>query len=368
MNDMGLPFIIENLRFFNRFKHKSHRVKKVASQLFILMTTLSTFATNGYVPETGHIPLTKFSLTLYQQCLVAKGQVSPFDISITDRIVQGNIAMDHGTASFNSDDNNLAYALLTFHPISRVTNWHFFTLEDNNHNPNSRINQFEMSHKRLWQWANLGFTQAELPKDKALFVGALIHLTEDISVPAHTVPVYHGPSLIGSFSAFKPLVDYGEQQAKVENGWGIKLIGDQIDKMQVNQNQLQQRLTSQPNICSSLNHVKTPEQIRYQLAVKTKQALNQPIKNCDNHMWSAFWPKTDNTSDAKALNYFGKYQTEPLFNHSGNLKNQQGEICRFSDNDPRYQQFVNDRHLDAIRANLQLLHWFYSQLIPIHYN
>lgn len=349
--------------FFNQFFNENLHIRKLASQLFILTTTLSSFATNGYVPETGHIPLTTISLTLYQQCLASNRQLSPFDTTITDRIIQGNVAMDHGTASFSSNDNNLPYALLTFHPISRVTNWHFFTLEDNKANPNSRIEQFEMSHKRLWQWAKAGFGQAKQPKDQALFIGALIHLIEDVSVPAHTVPVYHGPSLIGLFTAFKPLVDYGEQQAKIESGWGIKLISDQIDKIKVNQNQLQQRLTAKPSICLSLNQVMTPEQIRYQLANKTKQALNQPIKNCNNHQWSTFWPKTDNTEESKALKYFGKYQTEPLFNYSGNLKNPQGEICSFIDKDPRYQQFVSERHIDAIEANIQLLHWFSSHLI-----
>ena len=131
---------------------------KFTTKLLLLLTMLAqSQVIMAYHPETGHEPLTKLSIKKYNSCYKYNDKLKPITPELEKRIIQGNIAMDNGSGSLSNHDNNLPYALLTFHYISRITNWHFYH-PDKEHI--ARQNKFQLSHKRLWNWAKLGLEQA----------------------------------------------------------------------------------------------------------------------------------------------------------------------------------------------------------------
>jgi len=303
----------------------------------------------GYEPQIGHLPISQIALSEYALC----DQQNPtiFKQQIKLRMLQGNKAMDHGTWSFSAKDEDLAYGLLTFHYISRITNWHFYHPDSN---IKSRHGKFEMSHVRLWNWAKQGLNRASSNTDKALFLGALVHLTEDISVPAHTIPVFHGPATV------KYLDTSGYLSQAIKGDSITTIIKDPIDYIPLDKAAISQYFSvNRQQICkqiSSTNHL-TVDQIRHQLALKTHLAIEQNIAKCPNVRWSAFWPRNiDN-------HYFGQYHFGMIFGQSGKLIQDTGNYCQFDVNDSRYKTFVNDRHIDAIIADMQLFEWFKSNFL-----
>ena len=68
-----------------------------------------------------------------------------------------------------------------------------------------------------------------------------------------------------------------------------------------------------------------------------------------------------NSAPLPSQNYFYRYNTEPdfpRFGQGGTIRAANGQLgCRLTDQDPRYQDFIFQRHVDAIKADIQLLHW-----------
>lgn len=162
-----------------------------SSLLCILCLWLAGNA-HAYSVETGHAPLTEAALKAYAICF-PKDTTFHGDASNKNRLHMqlGNIAMDTGSNKLpiKYADNPQVHMLFDY--AIRATNWHFY-------NPNktekkiTRRGAIEQSQKRLWQRAKRGFETMSEAEDKALFLGALVHFVEDVTVPAHVVPVYPG--------------------------------------------------------------------------------------------------------------------------------------------------------------------------------
>jgi len=309
------------------------------------MLTSNTYA---YKPDAVHEPLLNTALTIYNECFPGDTMYS-IDEDAKDRVIAGDRAMDEGL-NFNIFDMFSLRGEKIFSKTKRPFNWHFY-------NPNkqkqSHVGLVEQSHINLFEGLKAGLKSNDKNYNKLLFIGGLIHLIEDLSVPAHVVPVYHGPTIIKLIgkNRLKPLVTY-MQEYKDE----YKLmIDDKIDSMPVDTKSILDKLLHDNLLCNDIDtNTETLEEIRLNTANKTLSILKKEIPSCPNVTWQEFWiqPKSDE--------YFGRYNIKnnnPLFGEAGLMRAQNGSTCQFEENDSRYKDFVYSLHLNAVDADLKLLNW-----------
>lgn len=123
--------------------------------------------------------------------------------------------------------------------------------------------------------------------DKWLFLGALLHLNEDLSVPAHVVPVYHGPTtLVDKLGAFESITRYPQNTNITSRFWLTEKITNRIDQIPVDKTCLSGAIQL-PTFCQALKT--NPQSIKQNLAKQTLALINQPIPNCGGVKWSRFW-------------------------------------------------------------------------------
>lgn len=317
------------------------------------MLTLLSYRTLAYVPDSGHLPLTEIAVQGYNLCYPNE----PLSASVKDRLKQGNYAMDHGMGKLNFNSRTLDHAFAVFSLVSRTTNWHFYNPHKKAH---SRQENVEMSYERLWQRAQKGFEQAKQPHDKWLFVGALLHLLEDTSVPAHVVPVYHGPTVAVSWlGEFAHLTHYMKNKSTESGFWLAQSVADGIDKMPVQSEKLLKHLKqNKRHFCRQINKSDNFKLIREQLAVETLTAIEKPIKDCKQMTWSSFW-RDNNPGKLPSSLYFKRYNTDkgfPLFSQQGVITTDSAKVsCTMQQNDERYLNFVYQQHLSAIISNIRLI-------------
>jgi hypothetical protein len=339
---------------------QAHRLKRWVYLTFLAV--ISTHNVYAYVPETGHAPLTQLAVQGYSQCFNNPTFTAP---SALNRLLQGNIAMDHGTGSFTDEDEAIPGAVRLFHLLTRITNWHFYHPQEPSPQEQhlSKQKNVEMSHKRLWKLAVEGFDTAVKPHNKWLFLGALLHLTEDLSVPAHVVPVYHGPTtLVDKLGAFESITRYPQNSNITSGFWLTEKIADRIDQMPVDKIRLSVAIKQQlPTFCQALKT--NPQSIKQDLAKQTLALINQPIPNCGGVKWSRFWDGVPEQSSPPlpSQRYFKLYNSEkgfPLFGLAGTVSDKGGKVgCTLEDNDERYEDFVFQLHLAAVKADVALLFW-----------
>ncbi|HLD66018.1 MAG TPA: hypothetical protein VJA19_08235, partial [Pseudomonas sp.] len=208
------------------------------------------------------------------------------------------------------------------------------------------------SHQNLWLGLQKGFEANAAAHDKLLFVGGLGHLLEDLSVPAHVVPVYHGPTVVEYLGPerLEPLVAYMQPQ-------GLS-ISDRIDAYPPDIPRLQSAFTAGPCTVDAGHSL---ESLRLATARATLALLAREVPDCPGVRWQAFW------LEPEAGEYFGRYNVKvaggtgqsPLFGDPGTLQGAQGQGCAFAPiaEDERYRDFVFALHQTAIAADLQLLAW-----------
>lgn len=347
----------------------------------------------AYHPDTGHAPLLRLVISQYQQCsphsrLVAAHRVeheaeheaenaakSIEHSAAASRLLQGNVAMDHGLGfSFSAEGLRDWWRLEHDDALrlpKRLLHWHFY-------NPDqqvlAKIGLIDQSMLGLWQQLQAGWVANRAAQDKLLFVGGLAHLVEDLTVPAHVVPVYHGPTAVylEGPRRLRGLVDY-YVQARPDTG---AMIDDAIDSWPVDTAQLSRDLAADKNLCAQ-HHASVralqPEPpashrdnrhlswhglntLRDTTARQTLALLQQAIPGCPGVYWQDFWQAPTPGQ------YFGRYNMrQPLFGEAGELQGAGGARCQMQAADPRYQAFVAQLHRQAVLADMVLLGWFEHQ-------
>lgn len=331
----------------------THPLIAVRLLSWLILFSLSGLA-QAYDPQIGHKPLSKAALKAYPTCFPDDSTFR--QQKIQDYIVNGDLAMDEGLLSLPPEYWEEEEAIRLFSSSVRVLNWHFYNpnLTDPHITKRLLVNQ---SYRYLWRQANYGFRVMDYAEDQALFLGAIMHLVEDVSVPAHVVPVYHGPTLARYLGHFRPLIDYLEIAAGRINANG--LITDAIDYLPPKSESLTNWAKEHCAGTDSKND--DPSRIRDWLAKQTLKALQQDIDGCPGVPWAAFWNIEIPQSDSR---YFKRYNLEaPRFGRAGTVKNEKDRehviTCEMGkyDGDKRYDQFLTARHQQAIQADLRLLHW-----------
>ncbi|QSX30626.1 hypothetical protein JYB88_02895 [Shewanella cyperi] len=297
----------------------------------------------AYNPDTGHLPLARQALALFESCsgdsFYQSGLTDPND-SRANQLLIANHAMDKGATALPRPLLKLPEADALFTMARRVHNWHFFN-PDKQDPALTQEGRTDMSMARLWYNATQGFERYG-DDYRWYFLGALMHLTEDVSVPAHVAPVYHGPKLVAWKRAFAPLVDY--------LGWGFRgvlTIHDRIDDWPVSADLAQ----TQAGLCAVLaTPITSADSIRLSQARATLAAMAEAVPGCPGLHWGDYWQQP------LGHKYFVGYNQQlPPFGEE--RARRPGLIPACVPDKAAFDAFVKGRHLDAIRADLQLLQW-----------
>jgi len=289
----------------------------------------------AYAPKSGHVPLSQAALAKVAMCHWPELAIQPERWQA--RFIQGNMAMDEGLGLALGDQWSLAAPEL-FRWSTRRHHWHFFRPDLPN---GAQVGATHLSMAYLWQGLQQALAQPQPPLDAWLYLGGLAHLLEDVSVPAHVIPVYHGPAAVrfveqGQFAEFVP--DH-------LSFW--QFVDDPVDQLPVQ---------SPPPSATNCDQVfaRTPDELRQQLALDTLQALQQPIPQCPGFRWQAFY------QTPQPGHYFGRYAQSPplLFNHAAQWAHANGERCQLQADDTRYRAFVQQRHQQAVQATFELMGWY----------
>lgn len=320
------------------------------SKPYIVCTLLFLFfgqinETHAYEPNTGHAFIFSLAIEQFLSCHQDKKQSIP-DINIfTKRLIQGNVAMDK-SLGWNIRDRLLLKNASVFSFQTRTRNWHFYNSKQQKHAQVANINQ---SMTNLWDEALVGFHENKKLNDKLLFVGALAHLLEDATVPAHITPIYHGPTAIKFLNAkqMAKLVNYMKERSDSRF-----VIHDNLDKYPVEVSKLRAKLRQKTSCGSLAKSENSVSNLLLQNERFTQILLETPIIECSNFVWKSFW------TPPKENEYFGRYNIENeniLFGEKGNLTDSNGASCSFDKDDVRYREFAQKLHLQAIETDVRLL-------------
>ncbi|ABM01112.1 hypothetical protein SHAM105786_06510 [Shewanella amazonensis] len=320
-----------------RFGKTAGKDVDVIKYLFALLILLA-FSAKGYHPKEAHEPLTTLAVDAMAQCGINLSE------STRLQLMQGNLAMDEGAGKLPKELMNTSFAKAVFPMTKRIHNWHFYH-PDKTADAQRLAGKTDMSMARLWQAAQAGLEQAPA-EHKAYYLGAIIHLIQDVTVPAHAVPVYHGPKIIAWQREFAPLVNY------LGFGFrGIFVIHDPVDDWPVNSTGAEQPIAAIP--CPELHAASSNlsanfDALRTRVARQTLTALDNPIPGCAAP-WRLFW------REDLGHRYFAGYtQGIKPFGRANSLSGEgisiDGRPC-----EPDYQGFVETRHRAAIEATMAAL-------------
>ncbi len=317
-------------------------MKKLLLLALMLSQATTAFA---YDPQKGHKSIVTTAVKAYAQCFEDQ---SFYRINgAQERVIQGDLSMDEGLDATLKERFGLTGEMV-FSKVIRPLNWHFY-------NPDraaySKVGLVEQSHINLWNDLIKGFNENKKEYNKILFVGGIIHLVEDLTVPAHVVPVYHGPTQIEYFGTdrLKPLVSYMQDKGSQYS----KNIDDKIDSIAPDVERLKKELAESKDICARANTGnKTLEDLRASTVQFTLDQLQHEIPNCPAVKWQDFWLKPTGNE------FFGRYNiahNNPMFGEAGVLVGASNATCQLKEMDSRYLDFVFALHLKAVESDMRVL-------------
>ena len=153
-------------------------------------------------------------------------------------------------------------------------------------------------------------------------VGRIISYLQDVTSPSKVVPVYTGRWWRFSFS-------------------------DRFDRFPLDSDAIDERLAG--SCVKTLNQVEDFESLLAKTAGETIQAVKDDIKGYPI-TWEAFWTFSSKDGD------FGEYGIAGnQFGKRSAFRCGDSEQCLLLENDPLYQEFALQRHVDAVEATMQAL-------------
>lgn len=278
----------------------TNRVRIIALVLLFGALSLSGFKAKG------HRTLTEAAVSLYQRCHEGLG-LDPLAVQVGRRLASGSKSEDRPTPT-------------------RWRHWHFY---DRRH-PDGEVLGRRGSSKRLHHF-HTRFASLEAsvrPHDEGKAgkdLGRLLHYIQDVTLPAHVVPVLHGPVLFG-FD--KDLLD----------PWPIRLDA-----------------LSPAVTCQGMADAMAPtfRALLDSTAAATYRDLDHLIPGTDVP-WRRFW------IDPPPKERWGTYDKPPF---GERVEADDGSVVLEKD-DPRYDAFVLNAHRRAVEASAAAIAMWMSPRQP----
>lgn len=261
-----------------------------------------------------HAVVTEDALVLYSYCQAHQPEDLPMKLSKSEGalISEANEGMD-GVS------------------ISRAWNWHFFdsSYDYKNNRPGHIAKGFmgmnRSLHKLFLKRSKALVKNSQASKKRRLLksTAELMHLIQDMAVPAHVAPIYHVAWHKDPFDSYSP-----KERVKV---------------------------SLSPLECKNyIDNVIPPVEILEVLAKTTLAQMKTSIN--ETQSWQDYWsiyPQTNKSAKA-GFSIYGKCGREAF----GRDK---GDTCHLERN--QYDKFYNSRYVDAVKSSLRLL--VYISKLPV---
>lgn len=260
----------------------------------------STTLARAYLPEPTHDALARAAIAAYDACLTSSPDAAALrashraiDDDAREGIVAGDVAED------------------STHLLRRAWNWHFYSADER------PLWHLGMDRTLNRVFGEIAAALASPDLDDAAIdheTGRAMHFLEDVTVPAHVVPVYHG-----------------------------LFVSDAVDGHEAPG--LTERLARHlPAKCAELaahGAASSPREILDRTAQATLARLEERICPDATATWSAFWLKP------RDGDFFGAY-ADTAFGVETEIA-----VCRVTR--AHFDRFVLDGHVAAVLADVTLL-------------
>ena len=164
--------------------------------------------------------------------------------------------------------------------------------------------------------------------DRYSNLGRLASYLQDVTSPAHVVPVFY-------------------------SRWWRFSMSDRFDLFPIDSEAVERALSGD---CRELlgHQAVAPDTLLRDAASDTLRAVQRPIQGMPTS-WQAFWRLSEDPGA------FGEYGVAGnSFGRSAEFKCS-GQNCVLLDHDPLYQSFAKARHVEAVRATLRAMAWSQAQ-------
>lgn len=299
----------------------------VAAAVFLWSSTALAYSA---MPERGHAVLSNFAIDLFNQCVELGYGSSEYLLNQQERqrIVKANLKEDRSRL------------------LRRSLNWHFYHPQMESR---QRILFFiNRSFIPLFNKIEARLSQPELSRNDSLHaIGRAIHFMEDLTVPAHSVPVFHGAGLSDAYEKFPPSGTPSASELRARIGPNLKTVCSRLSSLKPYAPS-EDAKPGEPLRDGSLSLGEILNRTRsFTLARLGDRICNEP-----EHLavsWHYFWLPPE------AERYFGTYRPDAEFGGVSEIHDN-GLSCEISA--AKYREFAIRLHQEAVFADVRVLYWF----------
>lgn len=333
--------------------------ERYLSLSIILFTGFFAVSVGAYDPDKIHVKLTQDAIKKVLSC--ARFDSSWNDVSGIIELSSGDCQSDMKNGNKDEDD---------IMRRSRQINWHFYDPNNKNEHAvlgvrklvdfswevcsisghslcqliknlsDSDVSEVHLTPLRHMETLirNLNAVDPKPMTERCQLLGALLHYVEDMTVPAHVVPVFHPTSRPTLFKLFKDMRLYHKDPV---DEWPLQDTGD------VSPEDCERIASTVPTAVDNLFII---EEIFKETARTTKGRLEEKICSGTQAKWR---PRIYYNSGGEKVvpyhSYFGSYPKAVEF----------GDVSQFvcDDKSPwqAYNQFVAARHRQAVEADMRAI-------------
>ncbi len=303
------------------------RAAAIAALCFITAGGVSAYST---MPSGGHVVLTNTAVDLFNLCIEQGFGGRAYRLESEDRltIVKANLDEDRTR------------------PLRRVLNWHFYHPERESR---QRFFLFiNRSFLSLFERIESRMDQKETSRREALKnIGRAIHFFEDLTVPAHSVPVFHGAGVRDPFEVSPLSGTPASTELMARIAPHLKLVCSRLSTLRPygpSENGLPGAALEEGSL--SLRRILDSTR-SFTLARLDVRICDQPGEA--QVTWHYFW------IPPKAHDFFGAYRSGAAFGEVKAIE-ENGSRCEITE--AKYREFATELHLEAVFADVRALYLF----------
>ncbi len=276
------------------------------NKLYLWTTLAVAFLISSGLPHTAlaydaqlHQQLTFIAARQYNRCAQFHPELTRLSALDTRYIVKANVAQ--------ADANVFV----------RMFRWNYYNRKDQSNRGTFGIIETRF-HERFNELAEK-LTQARDPHRNLRNLGRIVNYVQDVTSPAHVVPVYTGR-------------------------WWRFSLSDRFDRFPVDTARVEQL------VADSCARVISPPAdyatVLKEAASNTLSAVQSPIYDFPT-TWEAYWKLAEEADD------FGEYgRAGNQFGNRTEFRCGDRQRCLLLQNDPLYREFAEQRHVTAVLASM----------------
>ena len=299
----------------------SNRIRSVWLGLATLLVVLGAVWPASHVrayESDIHQQLTFIAARQYNACVQSQPSTPRLSALDSRYIVKANVAQADGGF------------------FGRIFRWPYYNRDDQTNQSAWWVFETRF-HERFENQLSLIARDAK-PEQQLRAVGRVVSFVQDVTSPAHVVPVYTGR-------------------------WWRFSLSDRFNRYAIDPGRIEAAVAQR---CAEVvSYEESLAQLLVDTASSTLRAVRSPIFDYPT-TWESFWRLADDADEfgeyGPAGNAFGE---RTQFRCGAARTDAQGktrrELCLLLDNDPLYREFAFDRHVQAVVATMRVLHAYQTR-------